>query len=131
MGSGLARKTLVILLVFVGVIVILSFTFAPFGETLRGAFYSVAQYISRPFVLFGQWVANTWDHLSQLSSLSSQLQTLKEENAYLRSEIAKLLEAQKENEELRALLNLKNSLFDWQTLSAQVISGDPSSLAAL
>lgn len=73
---------------------------------------------------FGEWVSATWHNLAQLSSLSGEMERLKQENSQLLAEKALAEEAKKENESLRALLGLKNSLTNLETVAASVVSGD-------
>jgi len=126
MGSNLSRNVFLVLLCFVLLVIILTLAHLPVGDWLKEGFSSAFAFISRPFVQFGEWVSNTWSNLTRVSSFSSELERLKEENSQLLAEKAKMDEALKENESLRSLLNLKNTLTSLETKAAFVLSADTS-----
>lgn len=126
MRGNFSRKVFLFLLCLVLFVIILSFAQLPLGDWLRDGFSTIFSFLSKPFVSFGEWVSTTWHNLTQLSSLSGELERLKQENSQLLSEKALAEEARRENESLRNLLGLKNSLTNLETMAASVVSGDSS-----
>jgi rod shape-determining protein MreC len=124
MRSNLSRNVFLVLLCFVLLIIILTIAHLPFGAWLKEGFSTVFAFISRPFVQFGEWIASSWENLTRLSSITSELEKLRQENSQLLAEKVLMEEARKENESLRALLNLKNSLTALDTKAASVLAAD-------
>jgi len=79
----------------------------------------VLKHVTEPVFKFSQ-------NLGHLSSLAEENRALRRENAYLRSQLTLLQEAQIENENLRRQLNFKSAVPNFQLLSAEVIGHDPS-----
>jgi rod shape-determining protein MreC len=124
MKGNLSRNVFLVLLCLVLLIIILSVASMPLGNWLKEGFSSAFSFLARPFVLAGQWVANAWNNIAHISSLTAELEELRKENSQLLAQTSLLEEAQKENESLRALLDLKNSLISMETKAASVIAAD-------
>jgi rod shape-determining protein MreC len=96
------------------------------GNWFKEAFIDLGSWISRPFLLFGQWISNTWNSLTNLSSIAQEVEDLRQENTHLQGEIVLARRALQENESLRQLLALKQTLVPSSVLSAEVIAKDVS-----
>lgn len=125
-GNRSLKIFLILLALVVIVLIIGSMTKFPLAGWLKEAFSDLGAWLARPFLAIGQWIAETWSHLTQFSSLTENLEKFRQENEKLLSEIALLKQASQENETLRALLNLKQSLTSFETKAAAVLAGDSS-----
>ncbi len=125
-GNRSLKIFLILLVLVVTLLLIGSLSKFPLGGWLKEAFSDAGAWLARPFLAAGQWISDTWSNLTNFSSLTGELKKLREEKEKLTSEIALLRQANQENETLRALLNLKQSLTAFETKAAAVLAGDSS-----
>lgn len=113
------KKWLVIALVILGLV--LSFRFPIVGESVRGAFHTVAAPIESFLSQVGSGVSNGLSSFGNLFQLKEENQALKLENQRLKAQLLRTQEISSENARLMELLNLKKEKADFSLYPTRVV----------
>ena len=118
------RLFIIIMSILCVIIIILTVNPSPQTTAVRNALGFVVNPIATRFTNAGNWVSGRIEFFREMNKLNDTVNALRDENAFLRVENIRLQEAQKENEKLSELLEIRNEYAQYPMVGAQIIGKD-------